>query len=561
MEENLASEVQELARRLGIVEDVLTSLVEEHEASAGARPIAPAPQTPVWTPTPVTTASPANSASASSASVMRARISKPVSPVNWLGAVSVICFVFAAVFIIKLAIDTGWLTPARQIGLAAVFGMTLIGAGLQMAKVDRGYASLLPGAGILVLYLTTLAAHSYHHLIGFEIALAFIALVSAMCIWLYTIMKHEVYPITAALGAYVLPFLLGDQTQIDFILYYHVACSISFATISVWLESRLLSLVAAYLAIGVSFAASQTTPFDATYIWVLALHFSIFTFATVLHSVVHKKALKAQEAWSYLPVLLVFYTAEYALIDKMHPGVAPYVSLAFAAVLVVFYFIGRQALQGEALESTSVVSTYAAIVLFHSLYLELLPDDVKPWLLPVIAIAAAFAPRTNTKPHFGPLLALGLIVLIEYFRTLFSLLDGNASSNTIASAFTATAALALLFWNQRKSRKSTELIPLLFAAHGLAILAFYNIAKPIGSLAVSITWLGYSMIVMGAGFKIRDKVVAKSALGTLGLAAAKALLYDAAQAAAPVRIGCLLLTGLVLYGCGFLLKQIETWES
>jgi hypothetical protein len=104
-------------------------------------------------------------------------------------------------------------------------------------------------------------------------------------------------------------------------------------------------------------------------------------------------------------------------------------------------------------------------------------------------------------------------------------------------------------------------MPILFAAHGLAILAFYNLAKPVGSLAVSATWLGYSIVVMGAGYAIRDKVVAKSALGTLGLAAAKALLYDAAQAAAPVRIGCLLLTGLVLYGCGYLLKQIETWDS
>ena len=66
---------------------------------------------------------------------------------------------------------------------------------------------------------------------------------------------------------------------------------------------------------------------------------------------------------------------------------------------------------------------------------------------------------------------------------------------------------------------------------------------------------------MAIGFKIRDKVVAKSALGTLGLAAAKALLYDASSTPAPVRIGCLLLTGVILYVCGYILKLIEAWDK
>ena len=41
---------------------------------------------------------------------------------NWLGGIAIVCFILAAGFIIKLSIETGWLTPARQMGLAEADG-------------------------------------------------------------------------------------------------------------------------------------------------------------------------------------------------------------------------------------------------------------------------------------------------------------------------------------------------------------------------------------------------------------------------------------------------------
>lgn len=588
--QTLTNEVKDLARRLGIVEDVLTNLVEEREAAGATAPIGGAGSaatggaqaSPASAPRSATGASassgaavpewsPAQKAATRAAASERMHgfregvLQEKMSSVNWLGAVSVICFVVAAAFIIKLAIETGWLTPARQIGLAALLGFTLIGAGLRLLKFDRAYASLLPGAGIVVLYLTAIAARSYHHLIGFEVALAAVALVSALCIWLYTETKHDVYPITSAIGAYLAPFLLGDGTQNDLILSYHVACSISFATISIWLDSRLLSVIAAYLAIGVSFFISSASTFDPSYISILLAHFTIFAFAVVIHSVKTGLPMTEKDAWAYFPVLLIFYASEYSLISKWNPAWAPSISLGFAAVLIALYFAGKSSLKKDSLASVNVVSAYAALVLFHSFYLELLDDTWKPWLLPVLVAAVALRPPMSkgnvSKTQVVPVIAVGAVIAIEYFRIAFALIDRKADTNMTAVSFAAPIALAFLFVQQRKARASQDLLPLLLAAHALAVLALYNIAEPFGSLAVSGSWLAYSVVIMGAGFSIRDKVVAKSALAALGLAAAKALLYDASMAPAPVRIACLLVTGLVLYGCGFLLKRIETWPE
>ena len=440
--EDLSQEVRELARRLKVVEDVMTAMIEEQDRATSV-------SAPVSAPAPVRSA---ESVRSSVGAEVRAAYA-PTPPlargpslaekfakraaVNWLGAVSVICFVLAAAFIIKLAVDTGWLTPARQIGLAAVFGLSLIAVGLQLVRFDRSYASLLPGAGILVLYLTAVASHAYHHLISAQLALALIAAVSAICIWLYIVIEHEVYPVTAALGAYLLPFLLEGTGHTEFLLYYHVACSISFATISVWLESRLLILLAAYLAIGASFAINQGTPFQQLDIWIVAAHFAIFLAATVLYSAMRKRQLTAQEAWAYLPVLMLFYATEYSMIQKFQPGLAPYVSLVFAGVFVAFYFLGRKALEGAALESTSVVAAYASMVVFHSFYLELLDDRVKPWLLAVIAIAAAFTMVRKTSQKI-PVFIVFLIAIIEYCRMFFGLIDSHADLNTQLSALAGT---------------------------------------------------------------------------------------------------------------------------
>lgn len=45
---------------------------------------------------------------------------------NLLPILAVICFGLAGVFIVKLAIESGWLTAERQWGLLALFGMALV---------------------------------------------------------------------------------------------------------------------------------------------------------------------------------------------------------------------------------------------------------------------------------------------------------------------------------------------------------------------------------------------------------------------------------------------------
>jgi uncharacterized membrane protein len=487
-----------------------------------------------------------------------------MKPGNWLGIIAVICFVLAAGFIVKLSIDSGWLTPARQIGMAALLGFALIGAGLALLRSDRGYASLLPGGGVIVLYITASAAHLLYKLISFEVAIACTSAVSALCIVLYLRIRHDAYALTAAAGAYVAPVLLELGSGEVFSLYYFVLCSVAFATISIWVRSRALTVVSAYLALFMSGVIGLEIGHDALLAELLAVHFFVFAIGTFVFALRHKTPLKEAEAWSLLPVLLLFYALEYYLLDGLVPGLAPWISLGFAAVLAGLYLSAKRVFP-EGLGSQSLILTFASVVCFHAGYLVLVPDADKPWLFSVILLGLAFAPfdvsmKAERRAYIVPVLALVLIVVIEYMTMLNGLFD--ETGNWIAVSVAAFASLWAVLAFSPKPRAHRDVFYVLLAmAHVLAVLGSYRLTHAVSSLAVSACWLFYAVAVLVFASLRKDKLMAQSALLVLGFAAGKALLFDAASAATVVRIFCLLLTGVVLYGCGLFLRRVSDWDK
>lgn len=243
---------------------------------------------------------------------------------------------------------------------------------------------------------------------------------------------------------------------------------------------------------------------------------------------------------------------------------APYASLALAGFLGAFYLAAKRTF-GNQLQSLQVILAYATVVAFHSIYLELLPEDARPWLLTLIIVAAAFVPakliESRDRIFVVPGVALLIIVGIEYNKILFHLVE-RKQSNDLTVAFAALASLWFVLLRQNDFIKRFDWLYLFFGAtHILAIVAFYRLATDQGSLAVSACWLFYAVAVMVLAFTRKDEVMAKSALFVLGLAAGKALVYDAAAAPTIVRIFCLLLTGGVLYGCGFFMRRVSLWAE
>ncbi|MHB1948666.1 MAG: DUF2339 domain-containing protein [Gammaproteobacteria bacterium] len=518
---------------------------------------------------------------------------KEFKALNWLGIIAVICFILAATFIIKLSIDSGWLTPVRQIGLAIVFGFSLIGVGITLLKTDKEYASLLPATGIVVFYLSALAANSYYFLISYQAALLIFILISVLCLYLYKKIKLEIYSITAAVGAYLAPLLLVfDRThgssvisfidlfdftsshtsvmRMDFVItfYYLLLCSFTFVYGSILLSSRILMATAAYLAVAVNGWLGWSYALNELAAFVLAINFLVFAVGVFLYSKYSShKVLDENESMIYLVVLILFYALEYYFIDKVYPAFAPWISLGFAAFLISLYLIAKKVFQTGTLQSYKLIVIFTTIVVFHAVYLELLPKDFLPWLFVLFMLSFALAPISVDTIEFKkiyrfPMLAILTIILIEYVSMLDRLIFDYNPHWLLVSLCSLASIWFLLIYKPSFVRDHTDRgYTILTAAHLLAISGFYRLVTDYGLLAVSASWLFYASCVLLFGFYRKDKVITHSALFVLALAAGKALLYDVSQASTVIRILCLLLTGIVLYGAGFLMRKISLWEK
>jgi uncharacterized membrane protein len=481
---------------------------------------------------------------------------------NWLGIIAAICFILAGAFIVKLSVESGWLTPVRQIGLAAMLGIGLVGAGLALQRSDRAYAALLPGAGVVILYLTAFAAHRYYPLISFNSAIVVVGFVSALCVWLYNQLRHDFYAFTAAVGAYLAPVVLGLHAGGEFSLYYFLLCSVAFAAISAWVKSRLLTIVASYLAILLSGAIGLSLSKDGLLIQVLALQFIIFAVGSYLYSQHTARSMSWREALSFLPVLLIFYALEYLYIDRVVPAATPWIALGFAAVLVGLYAVVQVVFE-ESRGSQFLLLAMATIVLFHAGYIELIPSGARPYLFPAILLIITYLSGSMSfkaldRAFIIPGLGLIAVMVIEYCTVLGRLWIEAAPPPVVAFVGLASIWAVLAFPKQEREPVYGQV--LLGTAHLLALLAFYRLTADTGSLAVSFVWLIYGAGVILFAFVRKDEFMAKSALFVLAFAAGKALLVDAASAPTIVRILCLLLTGAVLYGCGFLMRKFNQWR-
>lgn len=492
--------------------------------------------------------------------------SKPMSG-NLLGVVASICFIVAAGFIMKLSIETGWLTHEKQLGLAILLGMALFVAGIIISSTDRTYASFLPAAGAIILYLTCFAAYQFYLLISFQTVIAITSIVSGISIWFYVRFKHDIYALIAAVGAYIAPVVSNMDANAIFSLYYFIICSLTFATLSIWVGSRLLTVISSYLAISITAYIGLNLHMDALIAIIMAIHFLVFSIGTYFYTHLFHQELTELEAWSLFPVLLIAYAAEYYFISLIEPAWASMVSIALAGVVIMLYQSAKRWLPDRNFNSSTMIFAFITLVFFHAVYLELLPLFIRPWLLVLIVLIYGwFGIQENlekiTASFLGPLIALSAILGIEYLNILNHLMLRFSLPWAIVS-WSAFFSIWFAFIRRRNdlAKNDEYCYAFMAAAHLICIMALYQQTSHYGSLAVSASWLFYALLTLGISFIRHDVIIAKSVLVILGFAAGKALLFDASSTPSIIRTLSLILTGIVLYASGFLIRKMTKWNN
>ena len=142
----------------------------------------------------------------------------PAKPFDWEGFLGVkllswvagILLAFAGIYFAKVAVASGWLSPALRLTILLVLGIgLLVGGELKKARRYAVTANALDGGGIVVLYAALFAAHSTWHLLDAIPTFVAMAIVTAVAVALA--IRHDAVFIAALglFGGFATPALLS----------------------------------------------------------------------------------------------------------------------------------------------------------------------------------------------------------------------------------------------------------------------------------------------------------------------------------------------------------------
>lgn len=553
----------ETEERLSQIESRLTAI--ERFLRASAPQSAPPPRAASAPPPVPAVALPP---SAFSEPLVAAQHSEPgmgvTSLLGWAGATAL---VLAAIYLVVLAVEAGWLTPLRQVLLAMLGGSALITIGLLLRSRDMQYASLLPAAGVVILFLSIFGAHNHYHLVGATFATSGIVAVCLLSLWLNRMFLSELYALFAVLGSYTAPLFLGDAYSIADLIVYFACWSVAFSVFSIRVAQRNVYVLAMYLALVVFDLKWQHGMPEA---WLEALvfqtvHFLIFLAAASVYSA-RITPMSRDEALWHLPALVLFYFVQYHILHKYLSALAPWVAVASAVILLASYFIVAR-VRGSVLEGGRLLlSAYVALVLLHAGYIESVPDEWASWvglLLPLLLAAYAVMRGDAEAPGMPLWVVAGLIFFANYLRAIigYSLASDAVQvplHDLLGICYAAELYLAWYFLRRVDRLRDAGMLAL-YAGHVAVMVWAIQIFD--SRLLVSLLWGALALGCLLLALHRRDRMLGQSSLLIFAASVFKVFLYDIASAAPVIRIASLVVLGASLYLGGWLYRKVDALDE
>ncbi|HET9727604.1 MAG TPA: DUF2339 domain-containing protein [Gemmatimonadales bacterium] len=177
--------------------------------------------------------------------------------------IGVVALLMAAGYLLKLSFDRNWISPAMRCIGGSIAGLAVGALGWRLEPRYRTYGAALVGAGAGIIYLSIWAACKLYGVLPSATGIVGLALVSVALAMIAYAIDVEALGITAALGAFFAPILLGQrQTSADLLLLYLFCMACGLGLVAARRQWRIATLVvaASYFGVGTVGAASHAEP-------------------------------------------------------------------------------------------------------------------------------------------------------------------------------------------------------------------------------------------------------------------------------------------------------------
>jgi uncharacterized membrane protein len=258
---------------------------------------------------------------------------------NTLVRVGVIVLFFGVAFLLKYAAEHDLVPIELRLAGVALGGIALLVVGWRLREKRPGYALMLQGGGVGVLYLTVFAALRLYHLVPAGFAFALLAGIAAFSAVLSVLQDSRSLAITGAAGGFLAPILAstGGGSHVALFGFYAVlnAGILGIAWHKAWRELNLVGFAFTFI-IGLLWGAKYYRPelFNTTEPF-LVLFFAFYLAIAILFAL-----RRAPQLTHYVDGTIVFGTPVVAfglqlgLVRGMEFGAA-WSALGAAAIYIV----------------------------------------------------------------------------------------------------------------------------------------------------------------------------------------------------------------------------------
>lgn len=490
---------------------------------------------------------------------------------GWLGRAGVFLLVVGMILLFRYAVQRGWLTPEMRVATGLLVGAGLLGAGAFFFIERRLYRQILMGGGIVILFITGLAATELYQLISGSFALVFFAVVAATAFRIASRLNESVIASIGAAGALVPPSILLADSLPGPVLWWYLAIITTWTgvllTLRGWerplLFAALLSILALWHHVPATFNAQAAAIVALSACWLCYAALPLARARLLSADVVPLSPVLLLAVPSLVTLVLGFVAAEFVLPGGRAFEISTVIAaLGFAAIAIWLkphratdVPAGILAWRGGTYRVDAMSAAFCAFVI--ALTAASMATVEAPWMFAIAAIIAAFAllgTRESEVELVVPLAhamfaALGLAFLLATERFIeLGAFDTYAVAFMIVTAVAAVVAYGL----ERRDERLAYLIGIYFVTHVLMATELADIAAApwLGSVGYGVA--GSALLIWGLARK--QIAVQRAGMISLALLIARLFLFDLAQVDVGVRIVLFIVFGFAFLGLSYLVK-------
>ncbi len=142
---------------------------------------------------------------------IRTRNIEKLIGVDFFSKIGILVLVIGLGLFVKFAIDKNWINETMRVILGMMAGLSLWGLASKLRNNYANFSSILAGGGFAVCFVTVAVGYNYYHLFASWVAFS-ILIVLMIAMTLIALRWNDVWlAMTAVIGGFVAPFLVGDE--------------------------------------------------------------------------------------------------------------------------------------------------------------------------------------------------------------------------------------------------------------------------------------------------------------------------------------------------------------